>query len=56
MRERERGRKCKLERGRRRGRERIRSGFCAVSGEPDVGLEPVNREIMTGAEVGRSAD
>ena len=25
----------------------------AVSTEPDAGLEPVSREIMTGAEVGR---
>ena len=28
----------------------------AVSTEPDVGLEPTNREIMTRAEVGRSTD
>ena len=28
----------------------------AVSTEPDVGLEPTNREIMTSAEVGRSTD
>ena len=28
----------------------------AVSTEPDVGLEPMNREIMTWAEVGRSTD
>ena len=26
----------------------------AVSTEPDAGLEPTDREIMTGAEVGRS--
>ena len=28
------------------------SRLCAVSIEPDVGLELTNREIMTGAEVG----
>ena len=28
----------------------------AVSTEPDAGLEPTNREIMTWAEVGRSTD
>ena len=28
----------------------------AVSTEPDVGLEPTNREIMTRAEVGRLTD
>ena len=28
----------------------------AVSIEPDTGLELTNREIMTGAEVGRSTD
>ena len=28
----------------------------AVSTEPDVGLEPTDREIVTGAEVGRSTD
>ena len=27
-----------------------------VSSEPDTGLEPTNREIMTPAEVGRSTD
>ena len=34
-------------RGTERGRQRIQSGLCAVSGEPDVGLEPMNYEIMT---------
>ena len=28
----------------------------AVSPEPDAGLEPTNREIVTRAEVGRSTD
>ena len=28
----------------------------AVSTEPDVGLEPTNREITTGAELGRFTD
>ena len=28
----------------------------AVSTEPDAGLEPMNREIMTRAEVGHSTD
>ena len=30
------------------------SRLWAVSTEPDAGLEPTNREIMTWAEVGRS--
>ena len=34
-------------RGRERGGQRIPSGFCADSREPDVGLEPTSREIMT---------
>ena len=28
----------------------------AVNTEPDVGLEPTDRESVTGAEVGRSTD
>ena len=32
---------------RERGRERIPSRFLAISAEPDVGLKPMNREIMT---------
>ena len=28
-------------------RERIPSSLCSVGAEPDVGLEPTNREIMT---------
>ena len=32
------------------------SGLRAVSTEPDTGLEPMNREIVTRAEVGRQTD
>ena len=32
---------------RERGRERILSRLCAVSAEPDMGLNPTNHEIMT---------
>ena len=32
------------------------SGLRAVGTEPDAGLEPTNREIMTGVEVGHSTD
>ena len=32
------------------------SGLQAVSTEPDAGLEPTDREIMTWAEVGSSTD
>ena len=32
---------------RERERERIPSRFCAVSAEPDVGLDLTNREIIT---------
>ena len=32
------------------------SGLRAVSTEPDVGLKPMDREIMTWAEVGRLTD
>ena len=32
------------------------SRFWAVSTEPDAGLEPMNHEIMTRAEVWRSTD
>ena len=42
------------ERGRERGGQRIWSGLCADSSEPDSGLELTNYEIMTWAEVGRS--
>uniref|UniRef100_A0A673UP46 Prohibitin n=1 Tax=Suricata suricatta TaxID=37032 RepID=A0A673UP46_SURSU len=34
-------------RGREGERERIPSRFCTVSSEPDEGLQPTNREIMT---------
>ena len=34
-------------RGRDRGRERIPRRLCAVSTEPNVGLDPRNHEIMT---------
>ena len=34
-------------------RERERESQAADSMEPDVGLEPTDREIMTWAEVGR---
>ena len=37
--------------GAEREGERIPSRFPAVSAEPDVGLKPRNREIMTGAEI-----
>ena len=37
-------------RGGERGRQRIQTGSAAVSAEPDAGLEPTNREIMTCAE------
>ena len=35
---------------RERGRKRIPSRLHAVRAEPHAGLEPTNREIMTGAE------
>ena len=34
-----------------RGGNRIRSGLCTDSSEPDVGLELMNWEIMTRAEL-----
>ena len=36
--------------GQREG-ERILSRLCAVRAEPDVGLDPINCEIMTLAEI-----
>ena len=42
-----RGREREGERERERLRERIPSRLHAVSTEPDVGLKPLNREIMT---------
>ena len=51
QRERERERE-REERGReRRRRERIPSRFCTVSTEPNAGLKPTKREIMTRAEI-----
>ena len=41
----------KQRRGRERGRERIPSRLCAVSTEPNTGLEVTNREIMTRAKI-----
>ena len=40
-------REHKQRRDRERGRVRIPSRFRAVSREPDTGLEPTNREIVT---------
>ena len=34
----------------------IGSGLRAVGAEPDAGLEPTDREIMTWTEVGHSTD
>ena len=45
MREREQGR------GRERRRERIPSRLHTVSVEPDTGLDPMNCEAVTGAEI-----
>ena len=42
--------------GAERGRERIPSGLCTVSTEPNARLKPMNREIMTQAEAGRLTD
>ena len=36
-----------IERDRETERQRISSKRCAVRTEPDVGLEPTDREIMT---------
>ena len=33
--------------GAERGRERVSSRICAVSAEPDAGLDLTNRETMT---------
>ena len=41
---------------RERERKRIPSRLCAVSAEPNAGLEPTNHEIMTTAEVGGLTD
>ena len=44
------------ERERERERLRIPSKLHTASTEPDVGLEPMNHEIMTGAKVGHLTD
>ena len=38
-------------RGRERGEERGESQAGTINAEPNVGLDPTNREIMTGAEI-----
>ena len=38
-------------RGGERGRERIPNRLCSVSVEPDMGLGPMNHEVMTWAEI-----
>ena len=52
-RERERGREREIDLECEQGssRERIPIRLCAVSAEPDTGLEPMNHEIMTLAEI-----
>ena len=49
LRERERERKRKCDWGRER--ERIPSRLCATSTEPEAGLELMNCEMMSGAEI-----
>ena len=49
-------RECEQERSKERGRQRIRSRFCADSSEPDARLKPTKREIMTWAKVRCSTD
>ena len=60
LREGERETECELGRGRERGRQNLKqapgSQLPAVSTEPEVGLEPMNCEIMTWAEVRGSTD
>ena len=46
-REREREREYEIGRGRKRGGERIPSRLHIVSMEPNMGLDPMNPEIMT---------
>ena len=54
----ERATEQKQGRGRKTGRHKIQAGsrLRAVSTEPDLGLEPMNCEIMTWAEVRRLSD
>ena len=40
-------RECEHKQGRGRERERISSQFYAISTEPDAGLKPMSRKIMT---------
>ena len=47
---------CKQGRGRGREIQRIQSGLCTDSREPYAGLELINHEITTWAEVGRLTD
>ena len=49
-------REKEAEREQGRGRHRIRSRLRAVRTEPDAGLKPTNREVMTAAEVRRLTD
>ena len=56
QRDRERERESQWGRGRQRGRQRIPTGLCTDSREPDAGLELMNYEIMTWAEVGCFTD
>ena len=53
---RERERESKQGRGKERGGQMIWSRFCPDSREPDAGLELMNCEIMSWAEVGRFTD
>ena len=56
---RQRDTECKWGKGRERERDtesEADSRLCAVSAEPDAGLEPTNREIMTWAEVRHLTD
>ena len=39
------------ERGRKRGKEGMPNRLCAVSAEPDAGLDLMNRDIMTWAQI-----
>ena len=55
LRERERDR-VQAGKGQRERESEADSRLRGVHTEPDVGLEPMNREIMTRAEVGRFTD
>ena len=47
---------CEWGRGREQGGQRIHSRLCTDISELDAGLKPMNREIMTLPEIGRSTD